>query len=327
MIVGRRRFMVGLSAAIAGPLDAGAQQSERMRRIGILVGNNEADQDMQLRLDGFRKGLQSLGWSEGRNLRIDYRFGTTDQQVLAKELVELRPDVIFASSSTVVKALQRETSKIPIVFDGVSDPIGSGFVASLARPGGNLTGVLLYEEGIPSKWLAILKEIAPAITRVALLANPKTTAYEYFLRNIEGAAASQAVELIPSRVETAADIERVIETLSSLPNAGLIMPPDPTTAENRALIIGLTAERHLPAVYPNRFAVLAGGLISYGVDRVDGFRLAASYVDSILRGKKPADLPVQTPVKYETTINIKTAKALGLSIPASLLATADEVIE
>jgi putative ABC transport system substrate-binding protein len=285
---------------------------------------------MQARVAGFRQGLERLGWSEDRNARIDARFaaGNADQfQVLAKELIALQPDVIFAHSTPVVAALQRESRMIPIVFVSVSDPIGSGFVASLARPGGNLTGLLQYEEGIAGKWLAMLKEIAPRLARAALVANPKTTAYDYFLRAAQAAAPSLTIEVVSTPVETTADIERAIESAARAPNGGLLLPPDTTTTVHRDLIIALAARHRLPAVYPFRVFVEAGGLMSYGTEQVAMFRQAALYVDRILRGAKPADLPVQAPTKFETVVNLKTAKALGLTVPPGLLVAADEVIE
>jgi putative ABC transport system substrate-binding protein len=317
--------------AVGRPLAAWAQQPERMRRIGLLLSFTEGDSDMQARLAGFRQGLEQLGWSEGRNIRVDTRFaaGAPDRhQALAKELVALQPDVIFAQSTPVTAALQRESRAIPIVFVEVSDPIGSGFIASLARPGGNLTGLLAYEAGITGKWLAMLKEVAPRIVRAAFLANPKTTAYDYFLRSIEALAPSLAIELVPSPVENAAaDIERVIDAFARVPDGGLILPPDGTTGVYRDLIISLAARHRLPAVYPFRVFVANGGLMAYGTNIIEQFRQAASYVDRILKGEKPADLPVQVPTKYETVINLKTAKALGLDVPPALLVRADEVIE
>jgi putative tryptophan/tyrosine transport system substrate-binding protein len=316
---GRRDFIVFLGgAAAAWPLAARAQQPDRMRRIGVVVSSAEDDLDMQARVAGFRQGLESLGWSEDRNARIDARFaaGKADQfQVLAKELIALQPDVIFAHSTPIVAALQRESRTIPIVFVSVSDPIGSGFVASLARPGGNLTGLLQYEQGITGKWLAMLKEIAPRLARAALVANPKTTAYDYFLRAAQAAAPSLTIELVSTPVETAADIEHAIESAARTPNGGLLLPPDTTTTVHRDLIIALAARHRLPAVYPFRVFVEAGGLMSYGTEQVALFRQAALYVDRILRGAKPADLPVQAPTKFETVVNLKTAIA------------ADEVIE
>jgi putative ABC transport system substrate-binding protein len=327
----RREFITLLGgAAAAWPLAAWGQQPSGMRRIGVLVSSAEDDLDMQARVAGFRQGLEKLGWSEDRNARIDARFaaGNPDQfQALAKELAALQPDVIFAHSTPIVTALQQESRTIPIVFVSVSDPIGAGFVASLARPGGNLTGLLQYEEGIAGKWLAMLKEIAPRLARAALVANPKTTAYDYFLRTAKTAAASLTIELVPNPVETTADIERAIASVARAPNGGMFLPPDTTTILHRDLIIALAARHRLPAVYPFRVFVAAGGLMSYGTEQVDMFRQAASYVDRILRGAKPADLPVQAPTKFETAVNLKTAKALGLTVPPGLLVAADEVIE
>ena len=330
----RRRDFITLveGSAAAWPLAARAQQSERMRRIGILAALAKDDPDMKARLAGFRQGLKKLGWSEDRNVSIDTRFaaGRPDQfQVLSKELVALQPDVILGHTTPVVAALQRESRAIPIVFVfvSVSDPIGSGFVASLARPGGNLTGVLQYEASITGKWLAMLKEIAPGLARAALVANPKTTVYDYFRRSAEALAPSLAIELVPSPVENATDIERAIESLARASNGGLILPPDSTTLLHRDLIISLANRHRLPAVYSLRSYVAAGGLMSYDTDQVDVLRKAAIYVDRILRGAKPADLPVQAPTKYETVLNLKTAKALGFTVPPGLLVAADEVIE
>ena len=327
----RREFITLLGgAAAAGPLAARAQQGGRMRRIGVLASFSEGDPEMQARLAGFRQELERLGWSERRNIRIDYRFGAAiaDQfQPLAKELVGLQPDVILADGTGSAAVLQRESRAIPIVFVGVSDPIGSGFIASLARPGGNLTGLLNYEASITGKWLAMLKEIAPRLVRAAFMGNPKTTPYDYFLRAAEAAARSLAIELVSSPVETAADIERAIESVARVPNSGLLLKPDTTNTLHRDLIIALAARHRLPAVYTARFWVTAGGLMSYGNDQIDLFRQTSSYVDRILRGEKPADLPVQAPVKYETVLNLKTAKALGLTVPDLMIVRADEVIE
>src|SRR5712691_3091960 len=328
----RREFISLLGGAAAAPsmfwpLAVRAQQSDRMRRIGVLVGFAEDDPAMQARLAGFRQGLERLGWSEGRNVRIDFRFApaaSADQaQVLAKELVALQPDVIFAHSTPIATAMQRESRTIPIVFVNVSDPIGSGLIASLARPGGNLTGLMQFEAGITGKWLAMLKEIAPRLARAALVANPKTTPYDYFLRAAEALAPSLAIEIVSTPIETAADIERAIESFARMPDGGLVLPPDSTTLVHRDLVIALAARHRLPTVYSLRYFVAAGGLMSYGIDQVDVFRQAAAYVDRILRGAKPADLPVQAPTKYETAVNLKTAKALGLDVPPSLLVRAD----
>ena len=324
----RREFITFLGGAtVAWPLSARAQ-SDQVRRIGVLVGLAEDDPQSKARLAAFRQGLERRGWSEGRNVRIDSRFtASPDYQPLAKELIALQPDVILANSTQVAIALQRESREIPIVFVNVSDPIGSGLVANLARPGGNLTGVLFYEESITGKWLAMLKEIAPQLTRAALLANPKTTAYDHFLRSAKTIAPSLAIELVPNPVETAADIERTIVDFARVPNGGLVLPPDNTTVIHRDLIIALAARHRLPTVYSGSYYVEAGGLMSYGVDPVENFRLAGSYVDRILRGDKPADLPVQAPTKYETAVNVKTAKGLGLTVPPGLLVAADRVIE
>jgi putative tryptophan/tyrosine transport system substrate-binding protein len=329
--VKRREFITLLGGtAVAGPLAARAQQHDRIRRIGVLVASAEDDPDIQASLTEFRQGLERLGWSEGRNVGIDTRFAhaNLDQYPpLAKELVALQPDVILAHTTPVTAALQRETRAIPIVFVTVSDPVGSGFLASLARPSGNLTGLLLYEPSITGKWLAMLKEIAPHMARAAFVANPKNPSYHYFLRAAEAIAPSLAIELVPSPVETAADIEHAIESFARAPNGGLFLPPQATTTLHRDLIISLAARHRLPAVYGFRIFVAAGGLMSYEVDQIEMFRQAASYVDRILRGTKPANLPVQAPTKYETILNLKTAKALGLTVPPSLLVRADEVIE
>jgi putative ABC transport system substrate-binding protein len=327
----RREFIKLLGGAAAvWPLSARAQQPDRMRRIAVLVGYAEDDPETKARLAAFRQGLERRRWSEGRNVRIDCRFaaGRTEQfQPLAKELVALQPDVILAHTTPVVAALQQESPAIPIVFVNVSDPIGSRFIASLSRPGGNLTGVLHYEASITGKWLAMLKEIAPRTGRAALLANPKTTPYDYFLQAAMALAPSLAMELVPSPVDDAADIERAIVAFARVPDGGLILPPDSTTILHRDLIIELAARHRLPAVYAANFFVAAGGLMSYGTDQVDMFRQAAAYVDRILRGDKPADLPVQAPTRYETTINLKTAKELDLAVPPGLLVAADEIIE
>ena len=329
----RREFITLLGSAAAWPLTARAQQpGERMRRIGVLVGLAEDDPESTARLAAFRQGLEKRGWSEGRNVRMDTRFApdsSADQaQVQAKELIALQPDVILAQSTPVVAALQRESHAIPIVFASVADPIGSGFVASLPRPGGNITGLMLFEASVTGKWLAMLKEIAPRLERAALVINPKTAPYyNYYLRAAESLSPSLGIELVPSLVENAADIERAIESFAGGSNGGLIVPPDVTTIVHRDLIIALAAQYSLPAVYWLRLFVAAGGLMSYGVDYVDIFRQAASYVDRILRGDKPADLPVQAATKFETIVNLKTAKALGLTMPPGLLVAADEVIE
>jgi putative tryptophan/tyrosine transport system substrate-binding protein len=328
----RREFITLLGgAAVAWPLTVRAQQGERMRRIGLLVGLADGDPDTKVRLVGLQQGLEKLGWSEGRNVRIDYRFAPagTRAQELAKELVALQPDVVLCMSTPVTSALQRETRTIPIVFVAVVDPIGSGFVASLARPGGNITGFLLFEASIIGKWLAMLRDIAPSLGRAALVINPKTGPYyDYYLRAAQAAASSLGIEVVLAPIENAsANIERAFEAFARTPNGGLVLLPDTNTNAHRDLIIRLAARHRLPAVYSDRLFVVAGGLMCYGTDRADQFRQAASYVDRILRGDKPADLPVQVPTRYETVVNLQTAKALGLTVPPALLVAADEVIE
>jgi putative tryptophan/tyrosine transport system substrate-binding protein len=330
--IGRRKFLAALlgGAAAAWPLAARAQQAARVRRIGVLVGLVEDDQETTARLAAFRDELEKRGWSEGRNVRIDYRFAPASAQmkVFAKELVALQPDVIFAHSTPVTAALQRESRTIPIVFASITDPIGSGFVASLPRPGGNITGVMQYEASVIGKWLAMLKEIAPNLMRAAFVANPRTAPfYNYYLQAAEAAAPSVGIEPVPTLVENATDIEPAIASFVSAPNGGLVVIPDVTALAHRDLIIALAARHRIPTVYYSRVFVAAGGLMSYGNDFIDLFRQAAAYVDRILRGDKPADLPVQAATKFETIINLKTAKALGLTVPPGLLVAADEVIE
>jgi putative ABC transport system substrate-binding protein len=325
----RREFIWLLGGAAAWPLAARAQQTEPIRRIGALIGLAEDDPETKARLAKFRQELERLGWSQERNVLIDTRFAPDRAQVraMAKELVALRPDVILAHGALVVAALQQETRAIPIVFVNVSDPIGAGFVTSLARPGGNLTGLLHYEEGIIGKWLALLKEIAPRLARVALVADPRNPVHDYFMRYANTAASSLAIELVHSPVKNAADIERSLDSFARLPGGGLLLPPDVTTITHRDLIVMLAARHRLPAIYSSRLFVTAGGLMSYGTDQIEMFGHTALYVDRILRGAQPNDLPVQAPTKYETILNLKTAKALDLTVPPGLLVAADEVIE
>jgi putative tryptophan/tyrosine transport system substrate-binding protein len=325
----RREFITLFGAAAAWPLSARAQQGERVRRIGVLMGLAEDDPETNARLAAFRQGLEKRGWTEGRNVRIDYRFALAgaQAQVLAKELVSLQPDAIFTHVSPLVVALQRESRTIPIVFAGLADPIGSGFIASLPRPGGNITGVMMYEASVTGKWLAMLKEIAPSLLRAAFVANPKTATYDYYLRAGEVLGPSLGIDVVLSPFENAADIERAIGSFAGAPNGGLVVVPDFTNVVHRDLIIALAARHKLPSVYYARLFVASGGLMSYGVDFVDLCRQAASYVDRILRGDNPADLPVQAATKFETTVNLKTAKALGLTVPPGLLVAADEVFE
>jgi putative ABC transport system substrate-binding protein len=329
----RRRLVITLlsGVGVAWSFAVHAQLGERKRRIGILWQFAADDPATGRGLTAFRQALEQLGWSEDRNVVIDYRFagGISDRyQPLAQELIASRPDVILATGTPIAATLQREARAIPIVFTSVSDPIGAGFVASLARPGSNMTGVLLYEAGIIGKWLAMLKEIAPRVTRAALVGNPKTTPFHYFQRAAEATAPSLAIELVPAPIENAeADIERVIKSFAATANGGLVVLPDTTTMIHRDLIIALAARNRLPAVYPFRVFVDSGGLMAYSVYVVDAYRLAATYVDRILRGAKPADLPVQLPTKYETVLNLKTARLLGIEVTPLLLIRADEVIE
>jgi putative ABC transport system substrate-binding protein len=327
----RRDFIAGIAgSATALPLAARAQQPERMRRIGVLLGLAEDDPEAKARFAAFRQGLEKRGWSEGRNVHIDYRYAPAgaQAQVLAKELVALQPDVILASTTLNTTALQRESRTVPIVFVAVADPIGAGLIASVPRPGGNITGVMLYEASVIGKWLAMLKEIAPSLVRAAFVANLKTAPYyNYYLRAGEAVAPSLGITFVPTLVENVADFERAIESFGSEPNGGLVIIADAATLVDRDLIIALAARHHMPAVYSQRVFVAAGGLMSYGADLVDMSRQAATYVDRILRGDKPADLPVQAATKFETIVNLKTAKALGLTVPPGLLVAADEVIE
>lgn len=327
----RRQFLSFLgSAAIAWPITARAQQDGRMRRVAVLIHGGQTDTQWQERFAAFRQGLEALGWIEGHNLRIDSRFSDNNFDRLPKlahEIVALNPEVIFVNTTPATKALQQETRTIPIVFVQLSDPSGAGVVASLARPGGNATGFLFYEGSIAGKWLGMLKEIAPHLTRVAVLGNPKGFAYTYFLRIAQAAAPSLGLEAIAAPAASAEDIDKAIETFARLPNGGLLAPPDNTVEAQHNLIIALAARHRLPAVYTFREFVVAGGLMSYGVDSLAHFRQAASYVDRVLRGANPADLPVEAPTKYETVVNLKTARALGFEVPATLLVRADEVIE
>jgi ABC-type uncharacterized transport system substrate-binding protein len=329
--VKRREFMSLLGGAAASwPLATRAQQPGKVPRIGVLIALAQSDPEAKAWVAGFLQGLEKRGWSEDRNLQIDYRFAVAgaQAQALAKELVALQPDVIFAMPTPAVAALQRESHEIPIVFAAVADPIGSGFIASLPRPGGNITGVMQYEPSVTGKWMAMLKEIAPRLARVAFMINPKSAPfYNYYLRAAEPLSQSLGIELVPTFVENDTEIDRAVESFARVPNGGLVVPPDVTTFAHRDLIIALAARHSLPAVYSFRLIVLAGGLMSYGLDVVDTCRQAAFYVDRILRGDKPADLPVQAATKFETALNLKTAKALGLTVPPGLLVAADDVIE
>jgi putative tryptophan/tyrosine transport system substrate-binding protein len=318
----RREFIAGLGSAAAWSAAARSQQG--MRHIGILVRG--ADDELMV---AFHQSLERLGWLQGRNVRVDTRnvIKTDEFEQRAREMVALRPEVIFAQTTPVVAALQRETGTIPIVFCSVSDPLGAGFVASLARPGGNITGFLLYEDSIVGKWLSMLKEISPRLTRAAFIANPKDMPYEYFLRSAEAAARVLSIELVPYRVGSVDDIEKAVASFALVPNGGLVFPADAMIRLNRDRVVALAARHGLPAVYALRTFVPVGGLMSYSTDLSDMFRNAATYVDRILRGEKPADLPVQAPTKYETGLNLRTAKELGLTVPDLMIVRADTVIE
>jgi putative tryptophan/tyrosine transport system substrate-binding protein len=326
----RRTFIAALGGAAAWSLVARAQQPERMRRVGVLMNRAADDQEGQARLAAFRQALQQLDWSDGRNVRIDTRWGEDDvdrERRAAAELVALAPDIIFASGTLSVAALQHVSRTLPIVFVGVTDPVGAGFVDTLARPGGNVTGFMIYEYSFGGKRLELLKQIAPSVTRVAVLRDPAHAVGVAEFAAIQIAAQSLKMEVRPIDSRDVGEIERVVTTFARFPNGGLILTPNAAVSVRRDLIITLAAQHKLPTVYPFRYMATAGGLISYGPDVIDQCRSAASYVDRILKGEKPADLPVQAPTKFEVVINLKTAKALGLDVPASALARADEVIE
>ena len=326
----RRAFITLLGgAAAAWPLAARAQQ-ERIRRVGLLMALAAHDPQAEARLAAFLQGLRQSGWSVGRNLQIDYRWSVGDAERLRKDAVELaalKPEVILATGSPTVTALQQATRSVPIVFVRTSDPVGDGFVDSLARPGGNTTGFMSFEYSLSGKWLELLKEIAPAVTRVAVMADPTNVGAVGQVDTIRAAAPKFGVEVTPFDAGDPREIEREIGAFAREPNGGLIVTAIPQANIYRGLLIGLAARHRLPAVYPFRLYVSEGGLIAYGPDQLDQYRQAAGYVDRILKGEKPADLPVQAPTKYELVINLKTAKALGLDIPATVLARADEVIE
>jgi putative ABC transport system substrate-binding protein len=323
--IARRKFIAALGGtAFAWPLAARAQQPAR--RIGVLMVGAQADSEAQARLAAFLDGLQQLDWTVGRNMRIDTRYVESNRS--AEELIALAPDVILASASASVAALQRITSSVPIVFANVIDPVGAGFVASLARPGGNTTGFSAFEYSLSGKWLEVLKEIAPSMTRAAVLRDPTFAAGIGQFAAIQALAPpSLGVELTPIDVRDPDKIERAIAAFALERNGGLIVTASQPALTHRDLIISLATRYRLPNVYPFRYLPAAGGLASYGPDPIDGHKRAAAYVDRILKGEKPADLPVQAPTKYELVINLKAAKALGLSVPPSLLARADEVIE
>jgi putative ABC transport system substrate-binding protein len=330
-MIRRREFITLLGGAGAWPLAARAQQNERMRRIGVLMAATADDPEYQPRVKAFQQGLALLGWTEGRNVRVDTRWAGTDADDIRKHAVELAalaPDVILAGSgTTTVAPLLQATRTVPIVFVVVIDPVGAGFVASLARPGGNTTGFLMFEYGQSGKWLEVLKEIAPGVKRVAVLRDPTIASGIGQLGAIQSAAPSLGMEASPVNVREVGEIERNIAALAHSSNGGVVVTGSPEASRHRDLIITLAAKHRLPAVYPYRSFVVDGGLISYGPDMIEQYRGAASYVGRILKGEKPADLPVQAPTKFELVINLKTATALGLEVSPQLLAHVDEVIE
>jgi putative ABC transport system substrate-binding protein len=325
----RREFITLVGGAATWPLAARAQQPRRMRRIGALMSTSE-DEEARVEVAAFAQALQLLGWTVGRDVQIDYRWGAGDPdryRRYAAELIALAPDVLLARGGTTVRVLQRATQTIPIVFVVVTDPVGRGLVASLAHPGGNVTGFAAAEFGLSVKWLQLLKELAPDVTRAAILRDPTTGAGLGQSGAMQGASPIIGVELTAIDLRDAGEIERAVAAFARGSNGGLIIVPNALATVHRELIIGLAARHRLPAVYPYRSFAVSGGLITYGPDEVNQYELAASYVDRILKGERPADLPVQAPTKYETVINLKTAKALGLIVPQNLLARADEVIE
>ena len=329
----RREFIMLLGgAAAAGPLAARAQQAERMRRIGVLMGYPGNDLEGPAFFAAFREGLQKLGWAEGCNIQLDSRWASPDdaeaRQRFAKELVALQPDLILSSVTPTTAALLQQTRTIPIVFATTADPVGSGFVASLAKPGGNVTGFQAWVDSLGGKWLELLKEIAPRVSRAAMLFNPASAPFaESYLNPIKAAASTFAVEAIAAPVRDMSELESVVAAQARKPRGSLIVMPDSFTDVHRAEITSLAARYSLPAVYPRRIFAELGGLLSYGIDQFDNYRRAATYADRVLKGAKPSELPVQAPVKFELAINLKTAKALGLDVPLQLQQRADAVIE
>jgi putative ABC transport system substrate-binding protein len=328
----RREFITLLGgAAVARPLGARADQAERVRRVGVLMASAADDLENQARMAAFLQGLAQLGWTDGGNVRIDTRWATTNADDLrrhAAELAALSPDVLVAATgSATVAPLLQATRTVPIVFVVVIDPVGAGFVANLARPGGNATGFTMFEYGLSGKWLELLKQVAPRMTRAVVLRDPTVASGIGQFAAIQAMAPSLGVDLSPVDARDALEIERAVTAFARSGNGGLIVTPSPVATRHRDLIVTLAARHRLPAVYSWRYFVTAGGLISYGPDSIDQYRRAAGYVDRILKGERPADLPVQAPTKYELVINLKTAKVLGLDVPQALLARADEVIE
>jgi putative ABC transport system substrate-binding protein len=326
----RREFIILVGGAAAWPLAARAQQGDRVRRIGVLMGGDENDPMWKPPLSAFTQALAGLGWTDGRNVRMDVRWVGTDINRIGartRELVGLQPDIILASTTVVTAAVQRQTRTIPIVFASGSDPVASGIVARLDRPSGNVTGFANYEATFGGKWLELLSEIAPGLKRAAIMFNPDLPSPSVFMPSVETAARTLKVELIIAPVHSDAEIETAIIALAREPGGGLVVPGDLFTAAHRGPIILAAARNNVPAVYWTSELVRDGGLLSYGVDRIDTIRRAASYVDRILRGAKPGDLPVQLPTKFEMVLNLKTAKALGLAVPISILIRADERVE
>ena len=326
----RREFILALGGAAAWPLAARAQQGGRMPQITIWMGRAE-DSEGRRHATAFREGLRALGWIDGRNIRTDYRWVPGDVErvrATAKEVAAQQPDLIVAETTPAVAALSHEKSTLPIVFVNVSDPVGSGFIASLPHPGGNITGFMSNEPTLGGKWPELIKEVAPGIVRIGFLFNPGTSPHaEPFMRQAEAAASAIGIKLTAAPFQDDAEIERVIAALSREPGSGLIVLPEPSTNVRSAIIIDLAARYRLPTLYAFRYQATGGGLISYGVDLADSFHDAASYVDRILKGEKPADLPVQAPTKFTLVVNLKTAKTLGLEVPTSTLLRATEVIE
>ena len=325
----RREVITLIGGAVAWPAAARAQQPEQMRRIGVLLGSAESDLEAKVSVLALENGLQELGWTKGRNIEIVYRWAAGDatrMRAYAAEFASLKPDVIFCVSTPAVAALREATHVIPIVFINANNPIGSGFVASLARPGGNITGFVSFEPEMGGKWLEILREIAPNVARVALIYNPNTHTGQHF-HSIESASRTLAVELIRVPFRDAAQIDHGVDNFARVPNSGLLVLPDISTVVHRDLIVKLAAQHRLPAVYPFRMFITSGGLSYYGTDESDLAREASEYISRILKGEKPADLPVQAPTRFKLVINLKTANALGLAIPPLVLARADEVIE
>lgn len=325
----RREFILALGGSAAWPLTVRAQQS--VRSIGVLLGNTKDSVQAQAGLKAFNESLTELGWVDGRTLRIEIRWAASDlerMQVFARELVDLSPDVIFGTTTPVIASLARATQKIPIVFAIVSDPVGSGFVTSLPNPGGNITGFVNIESSVSGKWIEILKDVLPDVARATLMYNPATAPYfDYYLNPFDKAARSLGIKPVAATVRTTDDVKRVVSAIANRPDAGLAVMPDAFTGDNHRLIISLAAQNRVPTIYPYEYMVAAGGLISYGIDTTDLYRRSAGYVDRILKGVNPPDLPVQLPTLFRMAVNLKTAKALGLSISPSLLARSDEVIE